>query len=86
MSQKKVDEYKDYKKNRKKVTKKEKVLRRLEYAIAGIVLAVIVAWVGWSVYHQVTKSDSDDTEATTETVSVNFGDVEDYYNNLDLSF
>lgn len=85
MSQKKVDEYKDYKKNRKKIIQKEKRLRRIEYTAAGLVLAVLIGWFGWSIYHQATKTD--DTEsASTETVEVNFGDVSDYYDTLDLSY
>lgn len=84
MSVKKVDEYKKYKSNRKQILKKEKFLRRLEYTILGVVCAIFIGWIGWSVYHNVTASSADTT--TVEATAVNFTGYSDYYSSLTLSY
>ena len=43
MSQKKVDAYKDYKKNRKEILKKEKRRQKLEIGVAALICAAFVA-------------------------------------------
>ena len=81
MSQAKVDRYKEEKKNRSKIMKKQK----MEWMITKIVLAVfavaIVGWAGVSVYHTVNGS-SDSTTAETESYTVNASALDDYLNGL----
>ena len=58
MSQEKVDRYKEKKARRHEIYKKEKRMLALE-KFAGILLcAVLVVWVGYSVYGKVTASQN----------------------------
>ena len=59
MSQKKVDAYKDYKKNRKEILKKEKRKQKLEIGIAALICAAFVAWFGFSVYQKATAKPAE---------------------------
>ena len=43
MSQKKVDAYKDYKKNKKEILKKEKRVAKIEKGIVAAILVVFIA-------------------------------------------
>ncbi len=80
MSQKKVDAYKEYKKNRKEIIKKEQRMRKLEY---GAIIAVLVAFAGWfgfSTYQKATAAPQ--TEEAAAAVEVNMSDYTDYVNGL----
>ena len=44
MSQEKVDRYKKEKANRENTMKKEKMIRRIEYGLTGLVLCGRVVW------------------------------------------
>ena len=57
MSQEKVDQHKSEKKNRKKLNKKARLQRIAGYACAIVVAALLVAWVGFSVYTKITEPD-----------------------------
>ncbi|MCI6867034.1 MAG: hypothetical protein MR871_03635 [Lachnospiraceae bacterium] len=68
MSQAKVDRYKEEKRNRAKIIKKEKrqwMATKLGMYLVGLVL---VAWVGVSVYNGVTTKDASEIEKPTYTV------------------
>ena len=68
MSQSKVDRYKEEKRNRAKIIKKEKrqwMATKLGMYLVGLVL---VAWVGVSVYNGVTTKDASEIEKPTYTV------------------
>ena len=68
MSQAKVDRYKEEKRNRAKIIKKEKrqwMATKLGMSLVGLVL---VAWVGVSVYNGVTTKDASEIEKPTYTV------------------
>lgn len=69
MSQAKVDRYKQEKKNRDKIIKKEK--RQLAAMKAGVsvVAIALVAWVGVSVYHGFRSEDTTTAEKPTYTVN-----------------
>ena len=69
MSQEKVEKYKEYKKNRAKILKKEKILRRLEYSGIALVCAVFIGWFCWSIYNSTTSSSSDTTSTTAMTAA-----------------
>ncbi|MDD2960120.1 MAG: hypothetical protein PHE06_10630 [Lachnospiraceae bacterium] len=82
MSQAKVDRYKEEKKNRGKIVKKQK----MEWLLTKIVLAVfavaLAGWAGVSVYQNVTTSG--DTTAETESYTVNTGAIDDYLSTLPI--
>lgn len=68
MSQAKVDRYKEEKRNRAKIIKKEKrqwMATKLGMYLVGLVL---VAWVGVSVYNGVTTKDASEIVKPTYTV------------------
>lgn len=52
MSQAKVDKYKQDKANRKEIMKKQKRMHRLEMTAIAVVCAVLVGWIGFSVYEK----------------------------------
>ncbi|MGI6012100.1 MAG: hypothetical protein ACOX8H_11520 [Ruminococcus sp.] len=71
MSQEKVDRYKEYKANKQKIWKREKRIRRLEYAAAIVVVAALLGWFGVSVYQEVTNpGDQPAEEYTLDTTAV----------------
>ena len=68
MSQAKVDRYKEEKKKRDKLQKKEK-RELLLWKIAGIiVLAALIGWIGFSVYQNVQKNVSHTYEMKTDAL------------------
>ena len=85
MSQKKVDAYKDYKKNRKEILKKEKRKQKLEIGIAALICAAFVAWFGFSVYQKATAKPAE-TNTKAETVEVNMTDYEEFISGLTMSY
>jgi hypothetical protein len=85
MSQKKVDAYKDYKKNRKEILKKEKRKQKLEIGIAALICAAFVAWFGFSVYQKATAKPAE-TNTKAATVEVNMTDYEEFISGLTMSY
>lgn len=78
MSQEKVDRYKEEKRNREKILKKEKrqaLLIKIGGAVVGIAL---VGWIGFSVYYQATNT----TNASGKTYSVDTAALDNYMNNM----
>jgi len=83
MSQAKVDRYKEEKKNRQQIMKKEKRERMLTNIGLGVVAAAMVVWVGVSAYNGITSSSSDtETAVETENYVVNVSALEDYLDSL----
>ena len=76
MSQAKVDKYKKEKANRQKIMKREKRLHRLEMTAIGVVCAVFVGWIGYSVYDKVSANQE------TEVITFDAGAVQDYLSGL----
>lgn len=71
MSQEKVDRYKKEKSNREKTMKKEKIVRRIEYGLTGLVLCAMVVWCGFSVYQKAAEKKASETtvyEVNTEAM------------------
>ncbi|MEE0419274.1 MAG: hypothetical protein UDG86_04405 [Lachnospiraceae bacterium] len=78
MSQEKVDRYKEEKRNREKILKKEKrqtLLMKIGGAVVGIAL---VGWIGFSVYHQAANT----ANASGKTYSVDTAALDNYMNNM----
>lgn len=78
MSQEKVDRYKKEKVNRDKTMKKEKMVRRIEYGLTGLVLCAMVVWCGFSIYQKAVASKASETtvyEVNTEAMDTYAQDV-----------
>ena len=56
MSTKKVEKYKEEKKNRTVFIQKKKRQQRIQVIISVLVCAVFIGWFGWSVYDKKTAS------------------------------
>ncbi len=82
MSQKKVDKYKEYKHNRKKINKKEKLLRRVEIGVAVAVVCVFIGWFAYSIYDKATRTDTEEVVATEWNVNAYM----DYVSNLQTGY
>lgn len=80
MSQAKVDRYKEQKKNRKQIIKKEKREWALVQAGLGLFAIVVVAWAGVAVYQGVTAPAETTGELTTYTVNTTA--LDDYMSEL----
>lgn len=78
MSQAKVDRYKEEKKNREKIMKKQKRQAFLLRLAGTVVAIVLVGWIGFSVYQKV-QGDVSHTYAVKTDV------MDDYLNSLDAS-
>lgn len=79
MSQAKVDRYKQEKANREQIMKKEKMIRRLEYAVGILVACLIVVWCGVSVYQKAEEKRA----AQVETAELDNTAISDYMSSLD---
>lgn len=81
MSQKKVEQYKEYKKNKAKILKREKFMRRLELGLIGVICAVFVAWFAISVGQNLTKMNEEEAAAIVST-EVDMNAYADYIQGL----
>ena len=81
MSQEKVDRYKEHKKNRKKIMKREKLERALMKLLGGVVCAAVVVWIGYSAVHM-TKTSSTDTTAETTGYVIDTSAIDSYLQSL----
>ena len=64
MSQEKVDRYKENKARRREIYKKEKRLLALEKFAGVLICAVLVVWVGYSVYGKITAVQNEKVQET----------------------
>ncbi len=73
MSQEKVNQYKENKKNRKEIAKKAKQKSMITKISVGVVGAVLVAWLGYSAVVTIQNAEgpavSVDTTAVSEYVN-----------------
>ncbi len=77
MSQAKVDRYKEEKRNREKLMKKEKRQTAL-IKLGGVLVAIVlIGWVGYSVYGSFIKGN-----IPAKTYSVDAASLDDFMNNL----
>lgn len=75
MSQAKVDKYKQDKKNRVQIMKKQKRNAMIAKIAGGIVAVVLVCWIGVSIYNVVNPE-------TSSTYTVDAAALDDYLNQL----
>ena len=78
MSQAKVDRYKEEKRNREKIMKKQKRDWMLMKTGLGVAAAVVIVWAGISVYNGI---DSE-TVAERQTYYVNTADMQEYLSDI----
>ena len=76
MSQEKVNQYKENKKNRKEIEKKAKQKKMITKICAGIVGAALVIWLGYSAVVTIQNADG-------PTVTVDSEAVSEYVTNLE---
>lgn len=76
MSQEKVNQYKENKKNRKEIEKKAKQKAKITKICAGVVAAALVIWLGYSAV--VTIQNAEGPAVTVDTTAVS-----EYVNNLE---
>ena len=76
MSQEKVNQYKENKKNRKEIAKKEQKKAKVTKIVAGAVAAVIVLWLAYSAV--ITIKNAEGPAVTVDTTAVT-----EYVNDLD---
>ena len=73
MSQEKVNQYKETKKNRKEIAKKAKQKSLIAKVCAGVVGAVLVVWLGYSAVVTIQNAEGPavivDADAVTEYVN-----------------
>lgn len=81
MSQAKVDRYKQEKANREQIMKKEKLVRRLEYAAGILVVCLIIVWCGVSVYQKAEEKRA----AQVETAELDNTAISDYMSSLNTT-
>ena len=67
MSQKKVEQYKEYKKNKAQILRREKMMRRLELGIIALICAAFLVWFGVSIGQNLTRVNQSAEEAVTAT-------------------
>ena len=79
MSQKKVDAYKEEKKNRQQIMKKEKMARRLEAILAALICVALIGWFSYAVIMHARSSAPVETVTTT----LDMGPVDEYVTGLD---
>ncbi len=84
MSQKKVEAYKEYKKNKAQILKREKLIRRVEYGIIIGVCCVFVGWFGFSVYKSATRKDV--SAEAVQATELDMSQYEEYVEGLQSSF
>ena len=65
MSQEKVDLYKEEKKNRKKIMRREKIRTRLTVVAVVVVFGLLIGWFSWAVYNNVKNNQATTAKATT---------------------
>ena len=79
MSQKKVDYYKEQKRNRAEIMRKEKRNRRLGALLAIVIVAALVGWFGYMIV-QNARSASDGATKATELETT---DLDEYFSQVD---
>lgn len=80
MSQAKVDRYKEEKRNRAKIIKKQKIEWMATKVGLSLVAIVMVAWIGVSVYNG--ANTQTDTTEELASYTVNTSAIDDYMSGL----
>lgn len=84
MSKKKVEAYKEYKKNKEQILKREKLIKRIEYGVIIAICCVFVGWFGFSIYDSATHKNA--STEIPQAVEVDMNAYQDYVNGLQTTF
>ena len=76
MSQEKVNQYKENKKNRKEIEKKAKQKSMITKIVAGVIGAVLVVWLGYSAVVTIQNAEG-------PAVTVDSSAISEYVTNLE---
>ncbi len=77
MSQAKVDRYKEQKKNRKQIMKREKMENTIRKCVVVAVAIVLIGWIGYSAYGSYTSNQP------KQTAEVDYTALSDLWTNLE---
>ena len=87
MSQKKVDQYKEYKKNKDKILKQQKMKVKLQYALIGLIAVILCAWLAFSAVTSVERAKKAEADANGPvTTEVDMSGYSDYVSGLQTNF
>lgn len=84
MSQKKVDQYKNYKSNKQAARQHEKRMARLELFFACVIAVAFIGWFVFSIYDTVTHPADDGS--TVEATQVDMNDYANYVSELQTGY
>ena len=76
MSQAKVDRYKEEKANRKKNTRKQRIMSVVRKCVLSLVALALVGWLGYSAY------GTYEAKQPRDVVEINYDAVQNYLNDL----
>ena len=79
MSQKKVDYYKEQKRNRAEIMRKEKRNRRLGALLAIVILAALLGWFGYMSVQNARSS----SEGVTNATELDTTDMDEYFSQME---
>ena len=82
MSQAKVDRYKEQKKNRKQIIKKEKREWMATKLGLSVIAIVLVAWIGISAYSGITGTEEETATVEKSTYTLDVSPLDDYISGL----
>ena len=85
MSQKKVEKYKEYKKNKDQILKREKRIRTVEFGLIILICCVFVGWFGYSIYDSAVHAKNN-SAVPAEVVEIDMNAYSDYVNGLSTTF
>ncbi len=81
MSQKKVEQYKEFKKNREKVYAREKRNQKIRLIIAAVLAVLVIGWFGYSIYNSATRPAVSE-DGSVSAVEIDFNGYTEYLTGL----
>ncbi len=81
MSQKKVEQYKEFKKNREKVYAREKRNQKIRLIIAAVLAVLVIGWFGYSIYNSATRPAATE-DGSVSAMEIDFNGYTEYLTGL----
>ena len=85
MSQKKVEQYKEFKKTRDKVYAREKRNQKIRLIIAAVLAVLVIGWFGYSIYNSATRPAVSE-DGSVSAVEIDFNGYTDYLSELQQGY
>ena len=85
MSQKKVEQYKEFKKNRERVYAREKRNQKIRLIIAAVLAVLVIGWFGYSIYNSATRPAVSE-DGSVSAVEIDFNGYTDYLSELQQGY